>query len=188
MYKRIYDSDEIVVDLDGRKLRISVFEDGHWVDEHVVELPEPELPEVLTLEETAQYLRVSNQTVYNMLREGRIRGTKVGREWRFLRSDIVAYLCGTGMEPLGHAHWVTAYEFDFGIGEKRKTGYNCSRCGHYYIKKHDRCPNCGAHMDEIRRVGYCPICDKEVESYEEGSMTHCPICNHDIVLHEEETT
>ena len=42
MYKRIYDSDEITVDLDGRKLRISVFEDGHWVDEHFVELPELE--------------------------------------------------------------------------------------------------------------------------------------------------
>lgn len=42
MYKRIYDSDEIMVDLDGRKLRISVFEDGHWVGEHFVELPELE--------------------------------------------------------------------------------------------------------------------------------------------------
>lgn len=42
MYKRIYDSDEIMVDQDGRKLRISVFEDGHWVGEHFVELPELE--------------------------------------------------------------------------------------------------------------------------------------------------
>ncbi len=39
MYKRIYDSEGIMVDLDGRKLRISVFEDGHWVGEHFVELP-----------------------------------------------------------------------------------------------------------------------------------------------------
>lgn len=42
MYKRIYDSDEIVVDLDGQKLRVSVFEDGHWVGEHFMELPELE--------------------------------------------------------------------------------------------------------------------------------------------------
>lgn len=41
-YKRIYDSDEIMVDYDGQKLRISVFEDGHWVGEHFVELPELE--------------------------------------------------------------------------------------------------------------------------------------------------
>ena len=42
MYKRIYDSDEIVVDYynDGKPMiRISVFEDGHWKDEHFVELP-----------------------------------------------------------------------------------------------------------------------------------------------------
>lgn len=42
MYKRIYDSDEIVVDHDGQKLRVSVFEDDHWVGEHFVELPELE--------------------------------------------------------------------------------------------------------------------------------------------------
>lgn len=48
MYKRIYDSDEIVVDLDGRKLRVSVFdEDCHWLDEHIVELPEGELEPVV---------------------------------------------------------------------------------------------------------------------------------------------
>lgn len=43
MYKRIYDSDEIVVDYynDGKPMvRVSVFEDGHWTDEHFVELPE----------------------------------------------------------------------------------------------------------------------------------------------------
>lgn len=51
--------------------------------------------DVLNLEETAQYLRVSNQTVYNMIRDGRIKAYKVGREWRFLRSDIVAYMNGS---------------------------------------------------------------------------------------------
>ena len=53
-----------------------------------------ELPkiDVLNLEETAQYLRVSNQTVYNMIRDGRIKAYKVGREWRFLRADILAYM------------------------------------------------------------------------------------------------
>lgn len=46
--------------------------------------------DVLNLEETARYLRVSNQTVYNMIRDGRIKAYKVGREWRFLRADILA--------------------------------------------------------------------------------------------------
>ena len=42
--------------------------------------------------ETADFLRVSNQTVYNMIRDGRIKAHKVGREWRFFRSDIAAYV------------------------------------------------------------------------------------------------
>lgn len=41
MYKRIYETDDIIVDYydDGKPMiRISMFEDGHWVDEHFVEL------------------------------------------------------------------------------------------------------------------------------------------------------
>lgn len=48
--------------------------------------------DILNLDETADYLRVSNQTVYNMIKSGRIKAYKVGREWKFLRSDIMAYL------------------------------------------------------------------------------------------------
>lgn len=55
------------------------------------EKPAP-IIDVLNLEETASYLRVSNQTVYNMIKDGRIKAYKVGREWRFLRQDIAAYM------------------------------------------------------------------------------------------------
>lgn len=55
------------------------------------EKPAPTI-DVLNLEETAAYLRVSNQTVYNMIKDGRIKAYKVGREWRFLRQDIAAYM------------------------------------------------------------------------------------------------
>ena len=37
--------------------------------------------DILNLDETADYLRVSNQTVYNMIKDGRIKAYKVGREW-----------------------------------------------------------------------------------------------------------
>ena len=63
----------------------------------VNERPEPEL-DVLNLNETAKYLRVSNQTVYNMIRNGRIKAYKAGREWRFLKSDIIAYMDSTANE------------------------------------------------------------------------------------------
>lgn len=48
--------------------------------------------DILNLNETADYLRVSKQTVYNMIKDGRIKAYKVGREWKILRSDIVEYL------------------------------------------------------------------------------------------------
>lgn len=48
--------------------------------------------DVLNLEETAEFLRVSNQTVYNMIKDGRLKAHKVGREWRFVKGDILAYM------------------------------------------------------------------------------------------------
>jgi excisionase family DNA binding protein/YgiT-type zinc finger domain-containing protein len=52
-------------------------------------------PNVLNLTEVADLLRVSNQTIYNMIREGRIKAIKFGREWRFNRKDITAYINGS---------------------------------------------------------------------------------------------
>ena len=50
------------------------------------------LPDILTLPEVAALLRVSHQTIYNMIRDGRIKGYKVGREWRFLKKEIDLYM------------------------------------------------------------------------------------------------
>lgn len=50
--------------------------------------PENERPDYLNVEETADLLRVSTQTIYNMIRSGRLKGIKFGREWRFLRKNI----------------------------------------------------------------------------------------------------
>lgn len=52
------------------------------------ERPESERPDYLNVEETADLLRVSTQTIYNMIKSGRLQGTKFGREWRFLRKNI----------------------------------------------------------------------------------------------------
>ena len=52
------------------------------------ERPEDERPDYLNVEETADLLRVSTQKVYNMIKSGRLKGTKFGREWRFLRKNL----------------------------------------------------------------------------------------------------
>ena len=55
---------------------------------------------VLTLEQVADFLQVSETTVYQLTRSGELPARKVGREWRYLKSDLVAWLRqgGTGME------------------------------------------------------------------------------------------
>lgn len=50
--------------------------------------------EVLTAEEAANLLRVSTKTVLALARRGFLPGEKVGRAWRFLRSDLLGYLHG----------------------------------------------------------------------------------------------
>jgi excisionase family DNA binding protein len=45
-----------------------------------------------SLEEVARYLDVSNQTVYNMIRDNRIKAYKIGREWRFHPADIEEHI------------------------------------------------------------------------------------------------
>lgn len=51
---------------------------------------------VLNLSETATLLRVSNQSIYNMINDGRLKAKKVGREWRFLTSEVRSLLDGSG--------------------------------------------------------------------------------------------
>jgi len=45
-------------------------------------------PDFLALPEVAALLQVSHQTIYNMVRDGRLQAQKVGREWRFRREEL----------------------------------------------------------------------------------------------------
>ena len=44
--------------------------------------------EIMTLAELANYLKVAEKTVVRMAREGKIPGTKVASQWRFMRSMV----------------------------------------------------------------------------------------------------
>jgi excisionase family DNA binding protein len=50
--------------------------------------------EVLTANEAAALLRVSTKTVLSLARGGSLPGEKVGRAWRFVRSDVLAFVRG----------------------------------------------------------------------------------------------
>ena len=60
----------------------------------LAELDEKEKPELLNVRETADLLRVSSQTIYNMIKDGRLKAVKMGREWRFMRKDIESLING----------------------------------------------------------------------------------------------
>lgn len=49
-------------------------------------------PDILNVEEVSDLLRVSKQTVYNMIKDSRLKAVKIGREWRFMKKDIESVL------------------------------------------------------------------------------------------------
>jgi len=51
-------------------------------------------PDLINLQETAELLRVSNQTVYNMLKDGRLSARKIGKEWRFTKDEVYEVMMG----------------------------------------------------------------------------------------------
>ena len=48
--------------------------------------------ELLTLDEAVKFLGTSKPTLYRLLGQDEIKGLKVGRQWRFRRADLTAYM------------------------------------------------------------------------------------------------
>src|SRR5687767_8576553 len=60
----------------------------------------------LTTEEVLEYLQINLRTVYRLIKAGKIPAIRVGRQWRFRKRDIDAWLESQrprGMRPLGSA-------------------------------------------------------------------------------------
>ena len=56
------------------------------------------MAELMTLGEVAQYLRVTEKTVYRLLDKRRIPATRVGHLWRFDKAVIDKWLCHSSIE------------------------------------------------------------------------------------------
>ncbi|HEX3519419.1 MAG TPA: helix-turn-helix domain-containing protein [Solirubrobacteraceae bacterium] len=63
-----------------------------------IELHEAPAPEVLTLEETAELLRLSAEAVRAIAEAGELPGREVDGQWRFSRSAILSWLSGQPSE------------------------------------------------------------------------------------------
>ena len=48
--------------------------------------------DVLSVREVAQYLKLNEQTVYRLARDGKLPASKIGKQWRFSRREIEALI------------------------------------------------------------------------------------------------
>ena len=51
-------------------------------------------PEVLNTKEATEYLRITRQTLAKLVKEGKIKANKAGRNYRFLKSELDKFLRG----------------------------------------------------------------------------------------------
>ena len=56
--------------------------------------------EIMTLEETAKYLKIGKSTLYKMAREGKIPAVKIANQWRFRKEDIDKWLQEIGNKEI----------------------------------------------------------------------------------------
>lgn len=49
-------------------------------------------PDIMTVEEVSEYLRVPISSLYKLAQQGKIPASKVGRHWRFRREFIDRYI------------------------------------------------------------------------------------------------
>ena len=52
------------------------------------------LPTFLTTEEVLECLKVTPRTVYRLIRSGELPAVRVGRQWRFKKTDLEVWLQG----------------------------------------------------------------------------------------------
>jgi len=71
--------------------------------------------DILNVEEVADLLRVSQQTVYNMIRDGRLKASKIGREWRLLKRDVESIINNSDNEIMAAARGEDLSEKDLKV-------------------------------------------------------------------------
>ena len=52
--------------------------------------------DVMTVREVAKYLKLDERTVYNLAIKGKLPAIKIGKQWRFRRSQIDRLFTGRG--------------------------------------------------------------------------------------------
>ena len=65
-------------------------------------------PEIMTMDELAEYLKISKSTLYKLAQQGGLPGQKVGKRWRFHKGAINDWLRQhpehSGNQNMDHTH------------------------------------------------------------------------------------
>lgn len=59
------------------------------------------LPDIMTVEDVASYLKITERSVYGLLSKGDIPAFKVGGSWRFKRDAIEAWISANTINQAG---------------------------------------------------------------------------------------
>jgi excisionase family DNA binding protein len=51
-----------------------------------------ELPAFLSTDEVLTYLKITPRTIYRLIRSGELPAVRIGRQWRFRRTDLDAWV------------------------------------------------------------------------------------------------
>ena len=77
----------------GGRMRLDTVGSGVALEEHMAEPS----GKIMTIEELAEYLKISRSTLYKLLQDGKLPGQKVGKRWRFHQDAIDEWVkSGTG--------------------------------------------------------------------------------------------
>ena len=78
--------------LSTRKVTVDLGEPAQTLGSYSFHPYDP--PEVLNVEQAAQFLQIDEETVIEMAESGKLPGRKLGKDWRFSRAALVAWLSG----------------------------------------------------------------------------------------------
>lgn len=74
----------------------------------------------MTMDEIAEYLKVSKETIYKMAQKGHIPGSKIGSQWRFRKERVDSWLESHSNE-VSPDHTSTSSTTETMIDEKKGT-------------------------------------------------------------------
>ena len=62
------------------------------------------MEEIMTPSEVAALLKIHLKTVYKLAEKGTIPGNRIGRSWRFSRSDVLELVSSRGLNGADHVN------------------------------------------------------------------------------------